>query len=155
MRSIAAALAAAATVLAVVGCGGESDDPTVTPAAGQWAMDYCTSIASLQTPLEDAAEALQQAGTIETPDEAQSAFAPMGAAATTFAEDMGSLRPTDTPGAAEVQRETDSLAATVDRYLKQARASLDAWNAGTGSRSQTLSLVGSQLRRRSATSTPT
>ena len=84
----------------------EARRPTIrrSPAAEQWATDYCTALDSLKEPLEEAAEAL--AGTsIDTPAQAQATFAPVGAAASNFANDMASLPSTGTPGAADVKQQ--------------------------------------------------
>ena len=70
----------------------------------------------------------------------------MGAAASDLADDLAGLPATGTSGAAQVEQHTDALASTIAEYVKKAQASLAAWEAGTGSEEQTLSLVGSQLR---------
>ena len=143
MRPHGLVILVAVTALLFAGCG--DDEPAVTPGAARWATEYCTALESLAEPLEEADVTLQEA-TIETPAQAQEAFAPVGTAATAFADDMASLPPTDTSGSAAVKKQTDTLARTVDKYVDQAQVALDAWKSGSGSKESTLSVVGSELR---------
>ena len=138
-------LAAVAGALLTVGAGCGSDEPSVPAATDAWATAYCSAIQSFLAPVETAATSIT-ASDVSTPAKAEEVFAPVGAAATTFAADMAALPPTGTSEAADAKEQTDQLAKTVDKYVAQAQGALDAWKAGTGNQAQTLSTVGSELR---------